>query len=818
MAAKRAARIDTPAEGPMGQVFGIRHLSPLGAWHLERLLAQVDPTAVLIEGPADASHLIEHFLHKKTRPPIAVLAFTKAPPIRSILFPLAAYSPEWIAATWAARNRRIVRFMDLPASVFLGLEAPPPRSQRQPSPRQDGQAAPQGEQAPGDDGQTPSGKVKEDLALDDTQRYLADPWSEIARLTGDAHHEIWWERQFEQLTAEGAYREALHELGAGLRSLRDEKEDERRETLLREAYMRREIRRAVAEGHDPARVVVVCGAYHAPALRWELPALDDERLAALPAPPINLALMPYSYRRLSSQSGYGAGNQAPAYYQALWEEARAGTTARLPVRYLAEVAGKLRAAGMIRSSAEVIEAVRLATTLAALHQDRVAPTLAELRDAAITLLGRGDAAAIARHLDAVEIGDAIGALPPGVAQTAIQQDFHRWIQDLGLAEYLKDKAQTIKGRADKGQALDLREDRFVKSRDAAFRDRRVAIFLRRLDALEIGFATDQTDDEDRRTSTFKERWSARWTPDCEVRLAECSLEGDSIELAATRRLSDRLAQATDAGEAAQVVDQGRRCALPAVFSEALRQLQGHAVSDGSFTSVARATRSLGDMTRFREVDDVDTSPARPLVAQLFLRAVLLVGPAARCDDDAASTLGRALADLAHVALLDDLGEPLPIDRWHDALHAVADDELAHPYAAGVACALLLEAGKIDDTLLDQRVARRISPGMDPSLCAGFFEGLVSRNRLALLSRRKLWSSMSDFLEQLDDGAFLRSLPGLRRAFASFQVGEARRVADLLTELWGAGSSALVQAIETRIDDDEAARLQAELGDLGDLDF
>jgi hypothetical protein len=78
--------------------------------------------------------------------------------------------------------------------------------------------------------------------------------------------------------------------------------------------------------------------------------------------------------------------------------------------------------------------------------------------------------------------------------------------------------------------------------------------------------------------------------------------------------------------------------------------------------------------------------------------------------------------------------------------------------------------------------------------------------------------MSDFLEQLDDGAFLRSLPGLRRAFASFQVGEARRVADLLTELWGAGSSALVQAIETRIDDDEAARLQAELGDLGDLDF
>jgi hypothetical protein len=771
----------------MGQVFGIRHLSPLGAWHLERLLDRVDPTTVLIEGPSDASPLIEHFLHKKTRPPIAILAFTHAPPIRSILFPLAAYSPEWVAATWAARKKRLVRFLDLPASVFLGLEATPATAEVPPPPT-------------------------------DTQRYLDDPWQEIARLTGDPHHEVWWERQFEQLTAENAYQEALYELGQGLRSLRNETGTERQETLLREAFMRREIRRAVAEGHDPARLVVVCGAYHAPALRWELPPMDDAQLSALTSPPIKLALMPYSYRRLSSRSGYGAGNHAPAYYQALWEETSAGTSTRLPARYLTEVASRLRAAGMIRSSAEVIEAVRLASALAALHQDRIAPTLAELRDAAVTLLGRGDQDSIARHLDAVEIGDAIGALPPGVAQTAIQEDFHRWIQALGLSDYLKDKEQIVKGRADKGQALDLREDRFVKDRDSAFRDRRVAVFLRRLDALEIGFASDQTTEQDRIQNTFKERWLARWSPDCEVRLAECSLLGDSIELATTRRLSDRLAQATDAAEAARIVEQGRRCALPAVFHEALRHLQQLAVTDSSFPSVARAARSLASLSRFREVDDLDASPARPLVAQLFLRAVLLLGPAARCNEEAAAVVGRTMADVAFVALLDDLGEPLPTDRWNEALHALADDDLAHPFVVGVACALLLEAGAIDDQRLDQRIARRISPGMEPSRCAGFFEGLASRNRMALLSRRLLWSSLSTFLEQLDDAAFLRALPGLRRAFASFTTGEARRVADLLAELWGEGAAALAQAIETRIDDDEARQLQEDLGDLGDLEL
>lgn len=806
-AARAASAVEVPSEGSMGQVFGIRHLSAMGAWHLQKFLEQTDPTAVLIEGPSDASHLIEHFLHKKTRPPIAILAFTRKPPVRSILFPLAAYSPEWVAATWAARQKRTVRFMDLPASVFLGREAPPPRPVE--PPEADAQGGLPDDQSP------PSKKPTPET---DTQRYLDDPWEEIARLTGDPHYETWWERHFEQLTAEGAYREAIHEFGVGLRSLRDEAGDERRETLLREAFMRREIRRAVAEGHSPDRIVVVCGAYHSSALRWEIPALTDDELAALPSPETTLALMPYSYRRLSSQSGYGAGNHAPAYYQALWEEQGQGTVSRLTARFLAEVAGRLRTAGMIRSSAEVIEAVRLANTLAALKADRVAPTLAELRDAASILLGQGDAAAVAKHLDAVEIGDSIGALPPGVAQTAIQEDFHRWIKDLGLDEYLKDKDQVIKGRADKGQALDLREDRFAKNPATALRDRNVAIFLRRLALLGIGFASDQTSDNDRRENTFKERWSARWTPDCEVTLAESSLLGDTIENASVRKIQAQLEETSEVGAAAELADQGVRCDLAASVDDATRRVQELAVSDGSFTSVARALHKLAHTARYKDVTRIDVTPLKPLVGQLFLRAVLLVGPATRCDDDSAPPVGRAMADVAYVSNLDDLGEPLPVDRWYAALDAVADDDLAHPFTAGVACALLLEAGRIADDLLDQRIARRISPGMDPKRCAGFFEGLASRNRMALLSRRRLWSSMTEFLESLDDEAFLRSLPGLRRAFGGFETGEARRVVDLLAEIWGGDGGALAAALETKIDETEAAALQEDLADLGDLDL
>lgn len=57
-------------------IFGVRHLSPGGAKHLLEYLDQLQPTAVLIEGPSDASDEIRHLTHKVTKPPVAILAFT----------------------------------------------------------------------------------------------------------------------------------------------------------------------------------------------------------------------------------------------------------------------------------------------------------------------------------------------------------------------------------------------------------------------------------------------------------------------------------------------------------------------------------------------------------------------------------------------------------------------------------------------------------------------------------------------------------------------------------------------------------------------
>ena len=118
-------------------LFGVRHLSPAGAWHLLRLLEEVRPRLVLVEGPSDLTGLMADLVRPETVPPVAILAYTQETPVRSILYPLAEYSPEYAAIRWAAENgadcrgRRGMR--PLPSTPTPPWTGPPGRTATRPS-------------------------------------------------------------------------------------------------------------------------------------------------------------------------------------------------------------------------------------------------------------------------------------------------------------------------------------------------------------------------------------------------------------------------------------------------------------------------------------------------------------------------------------------------------------------------------------------------------------------------------------------------------------------------------------------------------------
>jgi len=776
-----------PGSEPLARIFGVRHLSPAAAAHLAAVLDAMRPTAVLVEGPADADAQVRHLVHKDTRPPVALLAYTQARPVRSILYPLAEYSPEWVALTWGIRHRAETRLIDLPASTFLELH------QLARTPPEDG---------PIEEGEGASpGRPKVREASEHTRAYLDDPYEEIARLAGEVDHETWWERHFEHTVDPAAYVRQIYEFGLGLRGLRQEGSND--ESLLREAFMRRQIRQVLAGGHDPARVLVVCGAFHTPALTAELAPMTDAELAALPRTATSMTLMPYSYYRLSSQSGYGAGNHAPAYFQALHRERLAGG-GDLPARFLAELCRAMRLGGQVRSAAEVIEAVRLANSLAALAGSP-APTLRDLRDAAVTCLGRGEAAALKPFLVEVEVGHAVGRLPEGISRTSIQEDFYLLLERLRLAKYQAEAAQELD--------LDLRENRFVKSEASAFLDRDRSTFLHRVRLLGVPFAAPTAVDQDQ--ATWKERWRLRWSPECEIQLVESALKGDTVEQAAAMQLSERLAACDRVDEAAEIVKEAARCRLADAMEDARARLQAMAVEDGGFGALSRAAGSLAETIRYGSVRRVDPAPLKPLLAQLFLRATLVVRSACLCDRDAAKEVRRGIVALRDVAA--EHPEGVDAGRWDTELDGIAAADNLNPFLSGFCCALGLESARIGEEELAREVARRLSPGIDAELGAGWFEGLVAHNRMALFSRAALWRQLDAYVVGLDEDTFRHALVFLRRAFGAFQPGETRRAVSALAEVSRDGAEQLAAVVDAKLDDEEARLLQEQLGDL-DLDF
>ncbi|MCA9050736.1 MAG: hypothetical protein KDA89_18485 [Planctomycetaceae bacterium] len=790
-------------------VFGVRHLSPAGAWHLRRYLDDVRPDVVLIEGMSDTEGLIKDILRKDSVPPIAILAYTDDLPVRTILYPFAEYSPEYQALRWAKDNKARAEFIDLPSDIFLALENVSPATE------EDGEGDRQGpqsrEELSGEADRKEAEKRKaeqedEDEFDNSMVLELSEPpppslYDRFAQHAGENDYDSYWERNFEHNTAAESYRLAAVQLGLGLRNTDTDSPRRRAENLVREAYMRRRINEVLVGGVAPEKVVAVVGAFHAPVLGDDLPPMTDEELASLPRRSCKLTLMPYSYYRLSSQSGYGAGNSAPAYFELMWQALEQDDLEQLPHRYLTMVARNLRETGTHRSTAEVIEGVRLAQTLSAL-KGGLAPTLRDLRDAAVTLIGQGQSAAISEALARVDMGTSIGRLPKGVSRTSIQEDFDRELDRLKLEKYRSTVKQELQ--------LDLRENRRAKTAESAFLDLNRSSFLNRLRVLGVSFAEPVRTSQ--QSATWAERWNLQWSPESEIQLVEAVLLGETVELATGYRFRSILEKCSSVADAAGVVRNACECGMMSSMEEARRRLQELSAETADFRAIAGATLQLGTTARYGDVRRFDPRPLHPLISELLVQGALSLFSMANCDNAAAKENLVAMDSLNRVNL--EYHELVDEELWVEELRKLSDADDRNPLLSGYACAILLERDLISGDDLVREVSRRLSPGIPADLGAGWFEGLSQRNRYALIARQLLWVSLADYVSALDDEQFRRAIVFLRRAFGTFSPQEKRQIAENLGEHWGVNPDTASELIHEELTEAE----EQALDDLNDFDF
>ena len=742
----------------MAEYYGVRHLSPACAYYVREFLDRTQPKAVLIEGPSDLSGLIDGLCSPKVRLPAAILAYTTEPPVHTVMYPMAEFSPEYQAMSWAKAHRIPVEFCDLPSGSLLYTD-----------------------------------DEEEEEKEDEEMPRAESVYSRLEKVTG-LDTDTFWEYRFEHSESYEDFMAAAGEYGRSIREFSES--DERNE--LREAYMRRRIRETEEKYGLTA---VITGAFHTSGIK-DIPCSEaDIKLTdKLKTAESKSTLMPYSYFRLSSRSGYGAGSKAPGYYEMLWRNRIGGTLDNTAPEYLSRLAAYQRRNGYAASSAEVIEAQRLAETLSVMRGGRL-PSMSDLRDAAVTCLGHGSFGEISLACADTEIGTKIGELPEGTVCTSVQEDFMHQLKELKLEKYRSASVQQLD--------LDLRENLRVKSEKSAFLDLNRSFFLHRL--LQAGIHFGELLGSTQENATWSEKWNLSWTPETEIQIVEASLVGDTAEEAASSALNMKLIESESLSTTAETLYQALLCGLPGCIKAAASAVQRMAVDCASPFEEGKTIGTLSAIVRFGSIRKLDPAPLTVIISQLFLKFCLQLYSACICDENAAGEMITAMTAVHDACLAHDF---LDSGRFSTILTDVADSDMVNPLLSGYACALLAEKGHMSPEKLSELVSRRLSKGTPPAEGAAWFEGLAKRNRRSLIGRLTLWEKLCGFISELDDEEFKPVIIALRRTFADFTPAEKSDIAENIGEVLGISAQQAAEIITDVITEEE----QQTIDELDDFDF
>jgi len=749
-------------------LFPVRHHSPRASAVLRGFLDTVQPDLVLVEGPSDATPLVDVLVDRETEPPIAILGFRTDGTPGSALWPFASYSPEYVAIQWAQANRRRAAFIDIPTGTSLASR--------------DHEHAGLEQETAADGEPTPPSPTINELCVE---------------RTGYRSFEEFWEASFE------APAHDVDGFRAALTAYADLVRDEHRDAFhrARDAYMTREIEVQTASGVPSDRIVAVLGAAHAAAIAAG--DVDRSLESTLPAPvQSSVTVIPFSFPRLAQQLGYGAGNRAPHFYQRAHD---AGCDYhRATLEALITFTEHLRLRGFAASLADTIEAYRLAILLADVR-GKSGPGLDEVREAAVATMCRGDATHIDSFLWSTVIGRHVGRVASRIGRNALQEEFWREVRQRRLPS--TDAPETF--------ALHLNNDVEIST----------SVFLHRLRVAGVAYATFQG----ARAATMassksaeaaggfaalgraRESWEAQWTPATDVALVERIVFGNTLQEVATRTLDERLQTASTTGAAADVLVESVIADCPHTLTAALDACDRFAAIDDDLPSLAKACRALSGLSAYgtaRSRSAGGDQVIADLCRKTFSRAVLRVAGACTVGDEAMPPVTEALRTLHDVAMSQPLVDK---DAWLTAARDLIERYEANPIASGLACGLLYLGQAIGEDEIARIVGQRLSNTLEPDKSASFLAGFLEVNALVIVKNRPVVEALDAFIQSIEADRFRNVLPTLRRAFSVLGPTERRYLLEnvlALRNLSGHGRPA-----QQILDEKDREKLKSIAGDL-----
>jgi hypothetical protein len=518
----------------------------------------------------------------------------------------------------------------------------------------------------------------------------------------------------------------------------------------REAHMRQTIRAAQKEGF--ARIAAVCGAWHAPALAKMPPAKEDAALLkGLPKCKVAVTWIPWTYSRLATASGYGAGVPSPGWYDFLWSQS-GRRNGHLSTHWLTKVARLLRGEDLDASSASIIEAVRLAESLAALRGHPL-PGLGELNEATQTVLCFGDTLPMRLIWEKLVVSERLGEVPEETPAVPLAQDLAREQKRLRLPP------EAVQKQID----LDLR-----KPNDLAR-----SHLLHRLNLLGVEWGKPQRQ-RAMGKGTFHEVWAVQWQPEFAVSLIEAGVWGNVIPAAAAAKVRHDADAAGHLPALTNLVDATLLADLPEAAGHLMSRLQAVAAEASDVNHLMGALPPLANILRYGNVRQTDAEMVAGVVHGLVARICIgLPGACGSLNDDAAEAMFASILGVhAAIGLLQNAEHSA---AWQGVLRQLADSPNPHGLIAGRACRLLHESRQIDAADAARRLGLALSTANAPTAAAAWVDGFLRDSGLLLLHDDALWRVLDEWVTALNPDPFTIALPLLRRTFSTFKPPERRQM-------------------------------------------
>ncbi|MGF1675433.1 MAG: DUF5682 family protein, partial [Rivularia sp. (in: cyanobacteria)] len=508
---------------------------------------------------------------------------------------------------------------------------------------------------------------------------------------------------------------------------------------------------------------------------------DTVLLKGLPKTKVQATWIPWTYGRLSYNSGYGAGIESPGWYHHLWEWGMGVRSEELGVRseelgviyfppspclpispsphpsisitWMTRVACLLREQDLEASSAHVIEAVRLAESLAALR-NRCLPGLPELNEATQAVMCFGSDLPMQLIHEKLIVGENLGKVPLETPMVPLQQDLQRQQKRLRMPAEPTEKMYD----------LDLRKEN----------DLARSHLLHRLNLLDIPWGQFQPTRG--KQGTFHEFWLVQWHPEFAVNLIEAGIWGNTIGDAANVKACSLADTALELPILTNLLDKVILSDLPDAVIYLMSRLQNAAAKTSDVTHLMNALPPLAKVMRYGNVRQTDTAMISHVVDGLVARiCISLPGACVSLDDDAATAMYENVIKVNNAINL--LQNQEYITSWRQVLIQIADNSNVHGLISGRCCRLLLDTGVLDTTEVARRMGLALSSATEPYIAAAWIEGFLKGSGLLLLHDDKLWQVLDHWVSQLSEDLFINLLPLLRRTFTTFTVSECRQIGE-----------------------------------------